>query len=146
MAAALAGDPARPKAALLVYGVFDFGMFGDVALVPGADAKAAEIGRNMVEMMVGAYLGKTRSEALLRDPRISPLQAAAKLPPSHVVVGSADALATQSEALVKALSAAGVPHEHFVDADMPHGYAQMEFLPAARPAIDRMVAFLRKHV
>jgi hypothetical protein len=29
---------------------------------------------------------------------------------------------------------------------MPHGYVQMEFLPAARPAIDRMVAFLRKTV
>jgi len=146
VAAALAGDPARPKAALLIYGVFDFGMFGDVSLTPGADAKAAEIGRDMVEMMVGAYLGKTRSETLLRDPRVSPLTAAAKLPPCHVVVGSADALVTQSEALVKALAAAGVAHEHFVDAGMPHGYAQMEFLPAARPAIDRMVAFLRKHL
>jgi acetyl esterase len=146
VAAALAGDPARPKAALLNYGVFDFGMFGDVSLAPAGDPKAAEIGRNMVEMMVGAYLGKTRSDALLRDPRVSPLHAAAKLPPSHVVVGSADALVTQSEALVKALAAAGVPYEHFVDAGMPHGYAQMEFLPAARPAIERMVAFLRKHL
>jgi acetyl esterase/lipase len=142
----LAGDPARPKAALLIYGVFDFAMFGDVALVAGADAQAVAIGRDMVEMMVGAYLGKPRSDALLRDARVSPLHAAAKLPPSHVVVGSADTLATQSEALVKALSAAGVPHEHFVDTGMPHGYAQMEMLPAARPAIERMVAFLRQHV
>src|SRR5262245_28444976 len=146
VAAALADDPARPKAALLIYGVFDFGKFGDVALVPDADEKAAQIGRDMVEMMVAAYLGKTRSDALLRDPRVSPLVAAAKLPPSHVVVGSADALASQSEALVKALAAARIPHEHYVDAGMPHGYAQMEFLPATRPAIDRMVAFLRKHV
>jgi acetyl esterase len=146
VAAALANDPARPKAALLIYGVFDFGTFGDVALVPGADPKAVAIGEEMVEMMVGAYLGKTRSEALLRDPRVSPLAAAAKLPPSHVVVGSADALVGQSEALVKALAAARIPHEHYVDEGMPHGYAQMEFLPAARPAIDRMIAFLRKHV
>jgi acetyl esterase len=146
VAAALANDPARPKAALLIYGVFDFGRFDDVSLAPGAGAKAAEIGRDLIEMMVGAYLGKARSEALLRDPRVSPLHAAAKLPPSHVVVGSADALAPQSEALVKALAAAGVPHEHYVDPGMPHGYAQAEFLPAARPAIDRMVAFLRKHV
>jgi hypothetical protein len=29
---------------------------------------------------------------------------------------------------------------------MPHGYAQMEFLPGARPAIARMVEFLKKHV
>jgi acetyl esterase len=146
VAAALAGDPARPKAALLIYGVFDFGMFSDPSVVQAPDPQAAAIGRDIVEMMVGAYLGKTRSEALLRDPRVSPLGAAAKLPPSHVVVGSADPLAAQAEALVKALAAAGVPHEHFVDAGMPHGYAQMEFLSAARPALDRMVAFLRRNV
>ena len=57
VSAALAGDPACPKAALLIYGVFDFGMFGDVALAAAGDPKAAEIGREMVEMMVGAYLG-----------------------------------------------------------------------------------------
>jgi acetyl esterase len=146
VAAALAGDPARPKAALLIYGVFDFAMFGDVSLVAGGDERAVAIGRDLVEMMVSAYLGKTRSAALLRDPRVSPLHAAAQLPPSHVVVGSADAVAPQSEALVRALRAASVPHEHYVDAGMPHGYAQMEVLPAARPALDRMIAFLRKHV
>jgi acetyl esterase/lipase len=62
------------------------------------------------------------------------------------VVGGADPLAPQAEALVKALGAAGVAHEHFVDPGMPHGYVQMEMLAAARPAIDRMVAFLRRHV
>jgi acetyl esterase len=147
VAAALAGEAARPKAALLIYGVFDFGMFqGDLPAFSSASRDAIAIGRELVEMMVGAYLGKTRSEAVLRDPRVSPLYAAERLPPSHVVVGSADDLAPQSEALVKALAKAGVPHEHFVDADMPHGYAQLEMLPAARPAIDRMVAFLRKHL
>ncbi len=146
VAAALADDPARPKAALLIYGVFDFAMFGDVALVDSPDPNAAAIGRDMVEMMTSAYLGKTRGEALLQDPRVSPLHAARRLPPSHVVVGSADALAGQSEALVKALSAAGVAHEHFVDPGMPHGYVQLEMLPAARPAIDRMLKFLRRHV
>ncbi len=146
VSAALAGDPACPKAALLIYGVFDFGMFDDAWLAAAGEPKAAAIGREMVEMMVGAYLGRTRSDALLGDPRVSPLTAAAQLPPSHVVVGSADPLAVQTEALVQALAAAGIPHECFVDAGMPHGYAQMEFLPAARPAIDRMVAFLRKTV
>jgi acetyl esterase len=148
VAAALADDAARPKAALLIYGVFDFGMFGDVSMAPEGDARAAEIGREMVEMMVGAYLGTqgSRRETLLRDPRVSPLAAASKLPPSHVVVGSADPLAVQAEALVKALAAASVPHEYFVDPGMPHGYAQMEFLPGARPAIDRMVEFLKRNV
>ena len=146
VAAALAGNPARPKAALLIYGVFDFGRLGEFSLAGGADPRAAEVGREMVEMLMGAYLGKTRSEVLLRDPRVSPLTAASKLPPSHVVVGSDDPLAVQAEALVKALAAAGVPHEHFIDTGMPHGYAQMEFLPAARPAIERMVGFLKRYV
>jgi hypothetical protein len=47
---------------------------------------------------------------------------------------------------VKALSAAGVRHEHFVDAGMPHGYFQMEFLGPARPALERAITFLRRHV
>ena len=145
VAVALAGDPARPGAALLIYGVFDFGMLGDVSLTAGTTRKRRR-SREMVEMMVGAYLGKPRSATLLRDPRVSPLTAASRLPPTHVVVGGADPLATQAEALVKALAAAGVPHEHWVDEDMPHGYAQMEFLPAARPAIQRMIRFLRRHV
>jgi acetyl esterase/lipase len=119
-------------------------MFDDTALVPESSEPVAQIGRDMVEMMVGAYLGKARGDELLRDPRVSPIHAAAKLPPSHIVVGSADPLVAQAEALVTALAAAGVEHEHFVDADMPHGYAQMEFFPSARPAIDRMVAFLRR--
>jgi acetyl esterase len=146
VAAALADDPARPRAALLIYGVFDFAMFTDPSLVEAPDQAAAAIGRDLVEMMVGAYLGTTRSDALLRDPRVSPLHAARRLPPSHVVVGGADPLAAQAETLVKALGAAGVAHEHFVDPGMPHGYVQMEMLAAARPAIDRMVAFLHRHV
>ncbi len=146
VAAALVNDPARPKAALLIYGVFDFGMLDGIPLAPGADPRAAEAGRALVEMMRSAYLGKAPSDALLRDPRVSPLLAASKLPPSHVVVGSADPLAGQAEALVEALTASGVPHEHFVDTGMPHGYAQMEFLPPARPAIERMLGFLNRNL
>ena len=146
VAAALAGDPARPRAALLIYGVFDFGTLGDTSLAAGEDPRAAVIGKEIVEMMMGAYLGKQRHDTLLRDPRVSPLLAASKLPPTHIVVGSADPLAVQAEALVKALVAAGVPHEHCIDAGMPHGYAQMEFLPSARPAIERMVGFLKRNL
>jgi acetyl esterase len=146
VAVALAGDRARPRAALLIYGVFDFGMLGDVSLLAGGDPQTSAVAGEMVEMMVGAYLGRQRSAALLRDPRVSPLTAASRLPPTHVVVGGADPLATQAEALVKALAAAGVPHEHWVDEGMPHGYAQMELLPAALPAIQRMVRFLRRHL
>jgi acetyl esterase len=146
VAAALADDQERPRATLLLYGVFDFGMLRNALPPPELDTPAADAAREMVELMMGAYLGKARSDAALRDPQVSPLYAAAKLPPSHILVGGADPLAVQTEALVKALAAAGVPHEHFVDAGMPHGYVQMEHLPAARPAIARMVAFLRRNV
>ncbi|NRA04411.1 MAG: alpha/beta hydrolase [Myxococcales bacterium] len=145
-AAALAGDPACPRAALLIYGVFDFASMGDMPVpeMPQGPELPADAGEKMVELMVGSYLGSEGREERMRDPRVSPLHAAAKLPPSHVVVGSADPLVAQAESLVKALEAEGVAHEHFVDADMPHGYVQMEFLPAARPAIERMVEFLRR--
>jgi acetyl esterase/lipase len=61
-------------------------------------------------------------------------------------VGSADPLVSQARALGARLAAAGVEHELVIDEGMPHGYVQMEFLPAARPAIERMIAFLRKHL
>ena len=145
-AAALVGDPACPKAALLIYGVFDFATMGDMPIpeMPQGAEVPEDAGEKMVELMVGSYLGSEGRDERIRDPRVSPLYAAAKLPPSHVVVGSADGLVTQAESLVKALEAAGVENEHFVDADMPHGYVQMEFLPPARPAIERMVEFLRR--
>ncbi len=143
-AAALADDPARPRAALLIYGAFDLATLAEAP--PGAEPPGGSLvalGRDMLDLMVGSYLGGSPAPALLADPRVSPLHAAHRLPPSHVVVGGADPLASQAEALAAALRSAGVEHEYVVDPGMPHGYAQMEFLPPARAAIDRMTAFLR---
>lgn len=144
-AVALADDPDAPtiSAALLIYGVFDFARLDEGASVEGP---LADMGTKMVDMMVGAYLGHDGADALFGDPRVSPIVAADKLPPSHVVVGAADPLAVQTEALVARLAAAGIAHEHVVVPNMPHGYVQMEFFPEARQSIDRMVAFLRKHL
>ncbi len=146
VAAELAGTPERPKAALLLYGIFDFELLRDGLPPPEVVTPAADAARGMVEMMMGSYLSTGSGGVTLGDPQVSPLRAAARLPPSHIVVGGADPLSIQAEALVKALAVAGVPYEYFVDAGMPHGYMQMEFLPAARPAIERMVAFLRRTV
>jgi acetyl esterase len=144
-AIALARDRSAPRigAALLLYGVFDFGTIGDGL---GMDERVAEIGRRMLELMVGSYLGAEPSPSLLRDPRVSPLHAAEHLPPCCVVVGGADPLVGQARRLAAALADAGVPHEHVVVDGMPHGFAQMEFFPQARQSIDRMVEFLRKHL
>lgn len=148
--AALADDPDGPKvsAALLIYGVFDFATMGDAPAgqeAPADDALLA-MGENLIEIMVGSYLGADRSDALLADPRVSPLHVARKLPPCHVVVGGADPLVAQADALVGLLREANIDHEHVVVPDMPHGYVQMEFFPQARESIDRMVAFLGKHL
>jgi acetyl esterase len=150
-AAALADAPDAPpiSAVLLVYGVFDFAALDGAELpaaTPALPGDLAQAGEKLVELMVGSYLGAERSEALLADPRVSPLHAAHKLPPAHVVVGTADPLVAQAESLVARLREAGVEHEHVVVPDMPHGFVQMEFFPQARESIDRMVTFLRKHV
>lgn len=144
--AALADDPAGPKvgAALLIYGIFDFALMGADPPPGVAAGPFAEAGAKLIDMMVGAYLGSEPSREAMSDPRVSPIHAAAKLPPSHIVCGTADPLVAQARALRTALEAAGVSHEYFEDEGMPHGYAQMEFLPASRPAIDRMIEFLAR--
>jgi acetyl esterase len=149
VAAALRDDPEAPhiKAALLIYGVFDFAaMDGALDATIPASEELAEAGAKLTELMVGSYLGSDRSDTLLSDPRVSPIHAASKHPPCHIMVGSADGLAAQAAALVEALEREGVEHEHVVYDGMPHGFAQMEFFPQARQSIDRMLEFLGKHL
>ena len=136
-AAALAGERDAPRAAALIYGAFDF------ALLDGVRGATDELVARGNDISARAYLGDDR-ERLLGDPRVSPVHVADRLPPCHVVVGGADPLTRQADALVTRLEASGVPHEHFVDAGMPHGYFQLEVLPAARPAIERLCAFLHR--
>ena len=142
--AALADQAGAPKvsAALLIYGVFDIATME----MPSGDDPLAEIGADLMEIMVGSYLGSDRPDAVLRDPRVSPIHVSQKLPPCHLVVGGADPLVAQQEALAKRLESHGTEHESVVVPDMPHGFAQIEMFPQARQSIDRMVEFLRKHV
>lgn len=147
--ARLRDDPEAPRisAALLIYGIFDFAaMHSVIDPTLAADTGLAEAGAKLMELMVGSYLGAERSDALLADPRVSPIHAAPKIPPAHVMVGSQDGLATQAAALVEALAEAGVEHEYVVYDGMPHGFSQMEFFPQARASVDRMVDFLGKHL
>lgn len=143
-AIALADDEeVRLRAALLIYGVFDFGKLGAVS--PAAietNPALAEAGEGMVELMVGAYLGPDRTDSLVADPRVSPIHAAAKLPPSHIVCGTEDPLHAQAVTLAETLTHAGVDHEYLSVDGMPHGFIQMEFLPPTREVIHQMVKFL----
>jgi acetyl esterase len=145
VAAALASDASAPKlrAALLIYGVFDFAALGQpVPGVPETPGVPAALGADMLELMVGSYAGEAERASWARDPRVSPLHAGAALPPCHIVCGTADPLIAQARTLRDALAGGGLAHEYFEDAGMPHGYMQMEMLAAARPAIERMVKFL----
>jgi acetyl esterase len=140
--AALAQDPGAPRvgAVLLIYGAFDFESMGR----PRENVPEASL--RMMEAMIGGYLGSNRPAALLRDPRVSPIHAAGKLPPAYVLCGTGDDLLGDAHAICERLEAAGVPHRKDIVSDMPHGFVQFEMLPQARPAIDRMAEFLRREL
>src|SRR5262245_11556865 len=136
-------DAPRIRAALLIYGVFDFGAF---ELGSGQGTPQEEAATKLRDAMVDAYLGAKRDPNLVKDPRVSPLRAAAKLPPSFLVVGTADPLLDQQKALVAELERAKVLHEAHVLDGMPHGFVQYEFLPQARETIAKMTAFLARNL
>lgn len=97
--AELSGDPrVNVKAALLICPALDFAnMDTEGAALPN--------GANMVEMMMGSYIGHDR-EALIKDWRVSPIHAAARLPPLHLMCGTADGLMADANALVAKLRSA----------------------------------------
>ena len=123
------GSP-RVCAVGLAYGVFDFAGFES---------------DGVTRLLTEAYLGE-QSRKLAKDPRVSPILKAARLPPAHIVVGSADPLVEDAQALRSALAKAGSVHELQVYEDMPHAFMQMELLPDARLSVRRMADFLRAHL
>ena len=125
------------KAILLIYPALDFAdMKPDMIEFPGES--------DMVEMMAGSYIGHDRQN-LERDPRVSPIHAAERLHPAHIVCGTADTLIDGCRKLASRLAAADIPHEVVFYDDMPHGFTQMEdMFPEARRSIDGMVDFLRR--
>ncbi len=123
----------RPKAALLIYGVYDF-------------AATLERAGGAMDGMAKAYVGAANFPALLKDPRVSPLFAVkpGALPPSFIVCGTADALLPESNAMAAALKRADIRHELHVFDEMPHGFLQMSMLSACGAARERMLDFLRR--
>ena len=132
-------DGAILKAAVLIYGAFDFKAMLERESSDEIDERVNRANQIASE----AYLGDDM-EKLLSDPRVSPINDISRLPPCHIVVGGLDALVVQSDALVAKLEDAGIEHEYFIDDYMPHGYLQMEMLPQSRPAFARIVDFLKR--
>jgi acetyl esterase len=144
VAGTLASDPQGPKigAALLIYGIFD--------LVPWWQDPPASAQDDSRALILDAYFGsdwRADEDALLADPRVSPLHIADKLPPSFVVVGSEDPLLAQSATLATALARADIEHEYVVESGVPHNFMNLELAyPQSRRVVDSSVSFLKSHL
>ncbi len=136
LAAEKYAGPAKPKAALLIYGVFDF------PAVLARDSNAAAL-----DGMVRAYAG-AGYPAILEDPRVSPLRAvkSGAMPPSFIICGTADTLLPEAHSMADALKRADIRHEVVILEDMPHGFLQMDVLSGCRQGLDRMFDFLRRTI
>ena len=124
------------KAALLIYPALDFAnMVSPDAEVPNSDF-------DFVGAMVGSYLGPDQDN-LIKDPRVSPIHAAANLPEVLITCGTADGLMADCQALEAVLTECGKSFETDYYQDMPHGFCQLEdFFPQAMESIETMAAFL----
>ncbi len=135
LAAEKYAGPAKPKAALLIYGVYDF----------PATMKREQAGS--IDGMVKAYAG-AGYPAILEDPRVSPLRAVkpGALPPSFVICGTADPLLPETHAMADALKRADIRHEVVVLEDMPHGFLQFSVLSGCKQGLDKIFDFLRRTI
>lgn len=140
----LNGGVQHIAAALLIYGAFDLKSF----LAGDLNMKGAEpLSRELVLVLTEAYLGKNPGDAVLTDPRVSPLYTIPKgFPPCFIICGSLDPLLPQSRQLAQVCREQGIPHDLHVIDGMPHGFLQMSMLPECVDGFDRAVRFLQKHV
>ena len=123
----------KPRAALLLYGLFDFATAG------------AHDPIGAMEMLARAYLNGQFPEAFA-DPRVSPIKGikAGAMPPSFIICGTADPLLVQSRAFAEALDRADIRNElHAIDS-MPHAFMQMDFLPGCAEGHRLMFDFLKR--
>jgi acetyl esterase len=122
------------KAAMLIYGAFDF-----AGLVKMAPEVAGPLGK--------AYLANNYP-ALLDDPRVSPIRAIKPgvMPPSFIIAGTADGIVGESRTIAEAMNRADIENELVIFDDMPHGFMQMNELSGCREGLRRMFDFLKRHV
>jgi acetyl esterase len=131
---AAAGRGPKFKAAVLIYGAFDFSALMAMA-------------KEVAEPLAKAYLGKNYP-AGLEDPRVSPIRAIkpGAMPPSFIIAGTADGIVGESRTIAEAMNRAGIENELQIFADMPHAFLQMTELTACREGLRLMFDFLRRHV
>jgi acetyl esterase len=126
----------RPKfkAAILIYGAFDF-------------AGLVKMAKEAAEPLAIAYLGGSYP-ASLNDPRVSPINAIkpGAMPPSFIIAGTADGIVGESRTIASAMNRVGIENELHIFDDMPHGFMQMNELSGSREGLRLMFDFLRRHV
>src|SRR5258708_1935619 len=127
---------AKPKAALLIYGVFDF------------PATLKRAGNDLgIDGMAQADAG-TGYPSVFEDSPGSPIKRVkpGAMPPSLVICGSADPLLPESHAMADALKRADIRHEVHILEDMPHGFLQMDVLGGCGEGLGKIFDFLRRTV
>ena len=125
------------KAVLLIYPALDFGtMDPSMGAIPGVEV-------DFVDMMVGSYIGHDY-DALVTDPRVSPIRSAQNLPATYILCGTEDVLLADCQRLEGLLGDAGVTFESAYYEGMPHGFVQLEeiFPEQTRDGIKGMIDFL----
>jgi acetyl esterase len=123
------------RAAALFYGAFDLGA-------------TAERTRSLPGLQVQLRTYVAGVEAMLDDPRVSPLKVVSgPLPPCFIMAAGDDSWClADSLALAQSLSAAANPYELHVMEGMPHGFMQMSELDGCRAAMRLMWDFLARNV
>jgi acetyl esterase/lipase len=90
----------------------------------------------------GLYLNGQDAKSPLASPIFADL---AGLPPLLILVGDAEVLLDDSRMLAERATAAGVPNELFVYADMPHVWMlNYPAYPEAAQAFDQMASFVAR--
>jgi acetyl esterase len=139
---ALGGGTPAIKAALLIYGVFDM-----KAMLAAHPQDAGPLSHEAVIMMAEAYMGKDLSDAVVTNPRISPMYGLQKnFPPCFIICGTLDPLLPQSQRLAKVCQERGITHELQIVENVPHGFLQMSMFPGCAEGFNGAVRFLQKHV
>jgi acetyl esterase/lipase len=134
----LAGQPGAPrfKAALLLYAMLD---------IPAATSRG-DGSPEITKMMIKAYLGDRTN--LIPDPRVTPLNGIKPgvMPPTLLMVGTADNLVPDTYKMAELLRKAGTSHEVHVLEDMPHAFLQIWMVSGCAEGLRLTVNFLNRHV
>ena len=108
--------------------------------------KATDGNPEITKMMIHAYL--PNREELVTDPRVTPLNGIKPgiMPPTLLLVGTADNLVPDTYAMAELLRKAEIPHEVHVLEDMPHAFLQIWMVSGCAEGLRLTREFLERHV